>query len=590
MDSMQQPSLTMNQDLINIYLNPVKWCKTFLIHPLTSKPYAPYDYQELILLDRSMLKILRMGRRAGKTATMILHMLWQCNIRKNITCLVVAPYERQVLEIYDELLKILEASPFLNKATGAYTSTKHPFQIKFMNGARINLMTAGTKSGSEGAATRGQPGDWLYFDEMDYLSDKDIMTVMAIRNRNPQYVGVIGSSTPTGRRGLFYKYCTDKATGFTEFHYTFFDSQVWKTMTEAEQEKTEKEMRAQFPDELTYQHEVLAEFGDEAMGVYNKRHLDRARSYSVDGGLNMIGEPEKNLLWDYYQERRKGYLTNTPIQPQYSTIRTIGVDWDKMGAPTEIVMTEWNPYEVNSQGKQGMFRVVGRFEISRGEFTLTNAVDEIIKLNKVFMPDFIYVDRGYGEAQVELLHKYGIEHPESGLAQKVKPIQLGSKIPVTDPATGKVDEKHVKPFMVNNSIHILDSDLLQLNDEDVLLWRQMENYQITGVSIHGLPTYSKKDEHALDALNLSLLAMTLEFPELSKIIHRFKASNVVLSVKNKDIQLIPAINKATGEVETDPVELRDEKFKNCRNIKWGAKANSISRSGSRKMPSRRQFR
>jgi replicative DNA helicase len=320
-------------------------------------------------------------------------------------------------------------------------------------------------------------------------------------------VGVMGSSTPTGRRGLFYKYCTDPNTGFKEFHYTFYDSPTYLNATDEQKDQMERELRHQFPDELSYQHEILAEFGAEAMGVYNKKCIDRARSYSVADG--QIGDPDKVLLWDYNQTRHNGYLTNKPIMPTYSTIRTVGVDWDKMGAPTEIVVTEWSPYEVNSSGRKGMFRIIGRFEIERSDFTLTNAVDKIIEINQAFNPDYIYVDRGYGETQVELLHKYGVDHPESGLGRKVKAITFQGKIPVKDPFTGETDDKHVKPFLVNNSIHILDSDLLQLNDEDTLLWRQMENYQVVGVSTYGLPTYSKKDEHALDAMNLSLLAMTL---------------------------------------------------------------------------------
>jgi replicative DNA helicase len=261
-----------------------------------------------------------------------------------------------------------------------------------------------------------------------------------------------------------------------------------------------------------------------------------------------------------------------------------------MGAPTEIVVTEWSPYEVNSSGRKGMFRIIGRFEIERSDFTLTNAVDKIIEINQAFNPDYIYVDRGYGETQVELLHKYGVDHPESGLGRKVKAITFQGKIPVKDPFTGETDDKHVKPFLVNNSIHILDSDLLQLNDEDTLLWRQMENYQVVGVSTYGLPTYSKKDEHALDAMNLSLLAMTLEFPELSKLITKFHKTNKVISIARKERPLIQKVNPSGG-IETDPVELRDEKYKNCRKQKslMAGRLNPMRRNVSKGITGRKTF-
>lgn len=557
-------------------MNPVLWCQMFLRNPETGEPLVPYDYQSEILQDDSLLKILRMGRRSGKTKTITIHMLWQCNIRRGITCLVVTPYEKQVLEIFDDIHKLLESSPFLSKASGAYTSTKHPFQIKFSNGSRINLMTAGTKAGSEGAGVRGQPGDWIYLDEMDYLSDKDISTVLSIRQKDMLRVGVIGSSTPTGKRGLFYRFCTDRDAGYKEFHYTFFDSPAWIDAPEEVKDRIVKELKLQFPDEASYKHEVLAEFGEETMGVYNKDFIDRARAYSVADG--MIGHPDKILTWDYNQVRNKYELTNTPTKPLYHTIRTIGVDWDKEGAPTEIVVVEWNPYEKNLSGRQGMFRVIGRFEIQQSDRTYTNAVKKIVELNEIFNPDFIYIDKGVGEMQTELLHQYGVDHPETGLHKKVKPIAFGGKIPVKDPFTGIVDNKNTKPFMVNNSVHILDCDLLQLNDEDTLLWRQMENYRIVNVSVNGIPQYSRKDEHALDALNLALLAMTLEFPELSKLISRFEASNVIYSVKSKQIDLFPKVTNY-GEVETDPVELLDEKYKHCHDVKMYEKSRGSLQRG-----------
>jgi hypothetical protein len=585
---------------LQIVMDPVLWCKTHLVDPQEGTPLEPYDYQAEVLRDGSLLRILRMGRRAGKTFILEIFMLWQCHIRKNITCLVIAPYDRQVLEIYEDMIRILEASPYFKKSMGYYTSTKDPMVIRFRNGSRINLMTAGTKAGAEGGAARGQKADWIIFDEMDYLNDRDIDTVIQIRRKNPDKVGVIGASTPSGRRGLFWRYCTDKSIGYKEFHYTFFDTPVFKNASPEKQIELATSAYKECSDELAYKHEVLAEFAEESVGVYAKKSIDRARSYSVLNGE--IGKQDRVFLWGYFQKYVEGQFTHEIVgNPGVGVRRTIGVDFDKQGNPTEIVVVEWMPNLTNLSNKKGMFRVIGRFEIPRDEYTYTNAVKTIIELNKVFAPDYIYLDRGPGEMQLELLRKYGVDHPETGLHKKVKAFYFNQKIEVRDPYSGKIDNKDFKPFMVNNSVHIFDSDLIQLSDEDKLLWSQLQDYQVTKVTSTGLPSYSSRNEHCIDALNLALLAMTLEFPELSKLIEPFKPNYAVLGIpRKKDTDLL--LSYKEDSEEEDPIELRDQRLKNChilpswytrgsraKNIVGWAQRGSNTRITPRRKFSRRRF-
>lgn len=131
------------------------------------------------------------------------------------------------------------------------------------------------------------------------------------------------------------------------------------------------------------------------------------------------------------------------------------------------------------------------------------------------------------EYQLEILHKKGKEckdptAPEFGLDKIAKGIHFGSKIDLRDPGTGEVVKKDVKPFMVGQTNILLERDRIILNENDKVLWRQMENYQVVKVSVDGRPTYTSVNEHALDALMLSVLAMTLEFPELAKIVQKFE--------------------------------------------------------------------
>jgi replicative DNA helicase len=242
----------------------------------------------------------------------------------------------------------------------------------------------------------------------------------------------------------------------------------------------------------------MANFGQETIGVFNKEFIDRAK-------------------------RRYAYVESV----NYKAVRVIGVDWDKYSSTPQIIVLEYDPTATNSHGDKGMFKVIMRDSVPRSDFTLDNAVNKIVEFNGIYRPAYIYVDRGFGEYQLEILHKKGKEckdptAPEFGLDKIAKGIHFGSKIDLRDPGTGEVVKKDVKPFMVGQTNILLERDRIILNENDKVLWRQMENYQVVKVSVDGKPTYTSVNEHALDALMLSVLAMTLEFPELAKIVQKFE--------------------------------------------------------------------
>lgn len=148
------------------------------------------------------------------------------------------------------------------------------------------------------------------------MSDKDFETIYAITFEAPQRIGTMIASTPTGRRGMFYKVCTqmkmnqevqmsednkydmntyDRSTaeGWQEFYYPTMVNPEWSEMME-------RELRQQF-SEVAYEHEVLAEFGTEMVGVFNKDYIDEASSVGYE------------------------YTTT----PQHKGPIAIGIDWDR---------------------------------------------------------------------------------------------------------------------------------------------------------------------------------------------------------------------------------------------------------------------
>jgi len=174
-----------------------------------------------------------------------------------------------------------------------------------------------------------------------------------------------------------------------------------------------------------------------------------------------------------------------------------------------------------------------RYEIPRGDFTFDNAVRKLIEINEIWNPKFYYIDAGYGEYQLEVLHKYGIEHPESGLHHKVKRIQFSQKLEIRDPGTREVDYKEAKSFMINQTAILLERDQLVLSPFDDMIWKQMMDYQVVKITQNGKPIYTSENEHALDAFMLTILGFTLEFPEITKILEEVKVARKVIPIQNK---------------------------------------------------------
>ena len=182
-----------------------------------------------------------------------------------------------------------------------------------------------------------------------------------------------------------------------------------------------------------------------------------------------------------------------------------------------MVAMQLDKYFVNEDGDiEPKYKVLFRTEIPRSQFTYTNAVNRIIELNDVFDFDWIAVDKGYGETQIELLHSYGMSNPSTGLADKVVGFQFGEKIEVRDPHTRKIDKKQLKPFMVNNSVNVFEKEKIVFDPTDKLIIEQFESYVIKSISITGLPTYTDENEHAVDAVNLCLLIIEQKYGALFK--------------------------------------------------------------------------
>jgi replicative DNA helicase len=467
------------QRQIHIAKDPVTWSKNFL-------QVDPRVYQIMILRHPSLRKVLRAGRRLGKTFTMAINLLHYSYTHKDGRCLVIAPMKTQVELIYQEILRIASKNDIvMNSITRKVTSPQ--FMIQFSNGSTIRFFTSGMRSGGKSDVARGQEAHLIILDEMDYMHADDLDALYAMLQKTSEDQAdkvLMGASTPTGRRERFWEWCNSNR--FREFWFPSYCNPYFS-------KDQEDEFREQY-SESGYRHEIEADWGEDSEGVYPRKYVDRA-----------FVSPS----WQY--------------NPEITSARnfyTIGVDWDKYGAGTNIVVIEACADNYEEARFRNKTRVAYREEIARSEYTLTMAVDRIVELNSIFNPRHIYVDRGFGEVQVELLHKKGVEDPRSGLREKVKGISFGESIEVRDPYTKLPVKKEMKPFMVDNLRQYLEREAILIPESDEELYLQLISYVVVRTTQTGRPVFEAAGsvmDHAHDALMLALLAITQNYGELSRV-------------------------------------------------------------------------
>ncbi|MEW6770028.1 MAG: terminase family protein [Bacillota bacterium] len=472
-----------------ILADPVQWAYVYL-------NWEARWYQREILRDSANRLVLRMGRRTGKTETLAVYCLWYSFTNRDKTCVIVTPYENQITVIWEMLEKFISRSPELQMSIRR--KSKNPYIVEFHNGSRIKGFTAGTKAGSGGANIRGQGADVIILDEADYLVEADIVAVTAIALEAPSRIRIILSSTPTGKREYFYRACTEKNSPYKQYHFSSHVNPEWD-------EQADEEFRL-FHSEIDYQHEVLAEFGEETSGVFNKALVEKA-AHTLYYAYSKLSAQQRRFVAENGIEVLELGPYNFDVRP-LPALRTMGVDWDKYGATPQIVITEYNE-------KLQRFQVVLRESIPKSEFTLDHAVNRIVELNSIYNPAVIYCDRGYGEYQVETLRAYGLKHPETGLARKVKGWAFNQSIELVDPSTKEVVNKPLKHFMVNQTALMFERERLLISPFDDELYSQIINYSVVRRTSTGQPVYTSKNEHALDAMMLSILAFVLEFPDVA---------------------------------------------------------------------------
>lgn len=476
------------------------------------------------------------------TFTMSVLLLHYCFTHNDGRCIVVAPMKSQVELIYKEIERLAGQSEIVIEAISRKV-TSPQFVMEFANGSTIRFFTSGIRSGGKADVVRGQEAHIIVLDELDYMHNDDLESLYAMLQQTA--AGqirkiMIGASTPTGRREKFWEWCNSDR--FKEFWFPSYVNPFFR-------KDDEDEFREAYT-EMGYRHEVEADWGENTEGVYPRRYVDKAFAcggHLVDDNTDPIAVREASD-WRYIAD----------VQSARS-FTVIGVDWDKYGAGTNIVVVEVCKQDYEDERFQGRARLVYREEVNKEEYTLTKAVDRVIELNRIFNPKHIYVDRGFGEVQVELLHRHGVDHPETGLRSKVKGVQFGESIEMRDPATKQIVKKELKPFMVDQLRQMLEREQIVFPASDEVLYLQLISYvvaRVTGLGREVFEATGSSGDHIHDALILACYAIQENYNDLLKT--KFATKAVAVSRENFS---------ELFEISADP-EIREQELDAAARV-WG---------------------
>lgn len=406
-----------------------------------------------------------------------MYIIWYAFVHPKARILVMAPAKTQVGLIYEQILELVEESPIVKNAI-----TKKPrspqYEVWLSNGSSIKLFTTGFRSGGKSDGVRGQEADMIVLDEMDYMGSEDLVALMAmLQDTDPNKIfnkKLIGASTPTGQRSTYYHWNVDPKYNFSSYYYPSYVNPLWN-------QKEEEKARLRYRNEQHYRHEIEADWGEDAEGVYPRKYVDIA----------------------FANEEIKDYKDFKPSINNY--IYTLGVDWDKHGAGVNIAILQAS---LNNPMAHPI-KLVYREEIAKGNFTYLEAVDYIIKLNNQYQFAHVYIDQGAGEVQHEMLVQYGIENPSTRLHTKTKACHFSNVVEIRDPYTRKIAKKRLKPFMIDSLIYQLEQSNIQFGSDDEL-FLQLISYIKIRETESGNPVFAPGGEtvdHAHDALVLALYAL-----------------------------------------------------------------------------------
>jgi phage FluMu gp28-like protein len=212
----------------------------------------PTQYQEEFLKSNHKRILVRWPRQSGKTRTLGQLAIWHASLHRDQIILLVAPSERQSINLRDEIHKLLGYMPQGVRKT--IVKEMRRTRIYFRNGSKIVALPNSEET------IRGFKAHVIMIDEAAFFrNDESILRHVMIPMLATTGGRLILSSTPWGKGTLFHRLSLDPS--YQQFHIS------WETAYEEgvyAPEFKQEILKTQENNPLAYETEYLAEFAEES--------------------------------------------------------------------------------------------------------------------------------------------------------------------------------------------------------------------------------------------------------------------------------------------------------------------------------------
>lgn len=472
--------------------DPIAWSENHLFDPDIGE--IPFKVKRMfynLLRDPRKDRAGRIGRQSGKTVHMTIDMMYTASWETHAVILVFIPEKKNMnrtLEIMGNLLRRsdLRGSFVMGgkRESRDNIEAEYDYEIRVSSGSVIRFFFMSHNPDK----ARGQRGTHIYIDEVDYLPEKAFPVILGVLKSNPS-IRIWASSTPIGLENTWFREfcdrCADpKIEDSVEYHMPTTMEENWPEI--------ERRLRDVIFDEVTWKLEVMAEWVEAKGAVYKKDLIDNAIRRSMVSGVYMESEDMYNTL-------------------EYDgAVKILGVDWNNPQNGVRLVeiaeMFNHAPWVVRNE------------KIAYETYTQLAAVDRIIELHNRYRYRKISVDAGYGETQIELLHKRLVESGQDP-REILLVVDSGKKeenvIEYESPETGARRKEIISVRLKNRLVGLLakyiEGSLVLLNEEDLErdgLIKEIRNFRRKSPNRDSGFLYSETT-HSLAALQLAVYGYDL---------------------------------------------------------------------------------
>jgi hypothetical protein len=229
-----------------------------------------HDKQKEIVSSHARFKVIRAGRRSGKTSVEIEVMLFKAVTGKDRNVFYIAPTQKQARSIIWEALKSRLGH------IGEPNESRLEMRVPTEDGGHSTIFIAGWENREN---FRGMKAHHITFDELDTMKDffvgwQEIFRPALIDTAGTaDFIGTPKKENPNLRR--LEKEFAEKGDDFASFHFTTADNPHIPNLT-VELAKAKQDL-----DQDTYRQEIMAEYVDNAGALFRYTSLIDLFSNSV---------------------------------------------------------------------------------------------------------------------------------------------------------------------------------------------------------------------------------------------------------------------------------------------------------------------